>query len=159
METDACKAFVDFVDAPSELRSNTSRGLSSMSQKTGGVLGGLLGGDDDEPKDELGEIAEKESSASKMDQIAFKLFGSYFKGKEDTYAGYRKKINQARMEVGYDMYLSRITLYSIITGLIGAFLGVGIGPNFEIVGVYLEFDVFVNVFPHRAHPSSDSLGW
>ena len=107
-----------------------------MSQKTGGVLGGLLGGGDEEPQDELGEIAEEESTASRMDKIAFKLFGSYFKGKGDTYAGYRKKINQARMEVGYDMYLSRITLYSIITGLVGAFLGVGITVTLSALGLF-----------------------
>jgi len=108
-----------------------------VSQKTGGVLGGLLGGDDEEgPKDELGEIAEEESTAGTMDKIAYSLFGGYFKGKDDTYAGYRKKINQARMEVGYDMYLSRITLYSVVTGLVGAFLGVGITVLLSALGLF-----------------------
>ena len=121
-----------------------------MSQKTGGVLGGLLGGEDEEPQDELGEIAEEESTASRMDKIAFKLFGSYFKGKGDTYAGYRKKINQARMEVGYDMYLSRITLYSIITGLVGAFLGVGITVTLSALGLFDSISLSLRLPPAAA---------
>jgi flagellar protein FlaJ len=121
-----------------------------MSQKTGGVLGGLLGGEDEEPQDELGEIAEEESTASRMDKIAFKLFGSYFKGKGDTYAGYRKKINQARMEVGYDMYLSRITLYSIITGLVGAFLGVGITVTLSALGLFDSISLSLRLPPGAA---------
>jgi flagellar protein FlaJ len=121
-----------------------------MSQKTGGVLGGLLGGGDEEPQDELGEIAEEESTASRMDKIAFKLFGSYFKGKGDTYAGYRKKINQARMEVGYDMYLSRITLYSLITGLVGAFLGVGITVTLSALGLFDSISLSLRLPPAAA---------
>lgn len=59
----------------------------------------------------------------KLDRLAYRLFGGYFKKREDRYAGLRKKINQARMEVGYDMYLARITFYSLVTGIVGALLG------------------------------------
>ena len=92
-----------------------------MSQRTGGVLGGILGGSS-EPEEEAPE-GEDDSFSKKIDRFAYGVFGSYFEGKKDRYAGYRKKINQARMEVGFDMYLSRITLYSLILGLVGALLG------------------------------------
>ncbi len=118
-----------------------------MSQKTGGVLGGILGGDEEESLDD--EIAE-ESTASKVDQIAYNLFGSYFEDKQETYAGYRKKINQARMEVGYDMYLSRITLYSIITGLVGAFIGLGITMVLATLGLFDEISLTLNMPPAAA---------
>jgi len=91
-----------------------------MSQKTGGVLGGILGSEEEEEA----PAEEEDTVSKKIDRFAYGLFGNYFKSKKNSYAGYRKKINQARMEVGYDMYLSRITLYSIITGFVGILLGV-----------------------------------
>ena len=91
-----------------------------MSQKTGGVLGGILGSEEEEEA----KPTEDAGVTKKIDRFAYGLFGSYFKSKKNSYAGYRKKINQARMEVGYDMYLARITLYSVITGLVGALLGI-----------------------------------
>jgi len=119
-----------------------------MSQKTGGVLGGILGGGEDE--EDLDDDIAEESTASKIDKIAYNLFGSYFENKQDTYAGYRKKINQARMEVGYDMYLSRITLYSIITGLVGAFLGLGITMILVTFGLFDEISLTLNMPPAAA---------
>jgi flagellar protein FlaJ len=64
-----------------------------------------------------------ESFKKKVDRLAYRFFGGYFKGKKDQYAQLRKKINQARMGVGYDMYMARITFYSLVTGLVGALFG------------------------------------
>jgi len=95
-----------------------------MSQRTGGVLGGILGGSSEPEPEEEEDVTERdEGTTKKIDRFAYGLFGSYFEGKKSRYAGYRKKINQARMEVGFDMYLSRITLYSLITGVVGIILG------------------------------------
>jgi len=84
-----------------------------------------LGGSEEAPEEEEEVRYERDKNdlKKKLDRLAYSLFGGYFEGKKDQYAGYRKKINQARMETGYDMYLSRIALYSILVGLIGAFLG------------------------------------
>ena len=114
-----------------------------MSQRTGGVLGGILGGsEEEEAPDE-----EKDSFQKKIDRFAYNLFGNYFKSKKNSYAGYRKKINQARMEVGYDMYLSRITLYSVITGVIGILLGVMLTWVLAQVGVTETMTAALNVPP------------
>ena len=114
-----------------------------MSQRTGGVLGGILGGsEEEEAPDE-----EKDSFQKKIDRFAYNLFGNYFKSKKNSYAGYRKKINQARMEVGYDMYLARITLYSVITGVIGILLGVMLTWVLAQVGVTETMTAALNVPP------------
>lgn len=113
-----------------------------MSQRTGGVLGGILGGSEEEEVEE-----EEDSFQKKIDRFAYNLFGNYFKSKKNSYAGYRKKINQARMEVGYDMYLSRITLYSVITGLMGALLGVLLTWVLAQVGVTETMTASLNVPP------------
>ena len=114
-----------------------------MSQRTGGVLGGILGGsEEEEVPDE-----EKDSFQKKIDRFAYNLFGNYFKSKKNSYAGYRKKINQARMEVGYDMYLARITLYSVITGVIGILLGVMLTWVLAQVGVTETMTAALNVPP------------
>jgi flagellar protein FlaJ len=113
-----------------------------MSQRTGGVLGGILGGSEEEVPEE-----EKDSFQKKVDRFAYSLFGNYFKSKKNSYAGYRKKINQARMEVGYDMYLSRITLYSVITGGVGILLGALLTWVLAQVGVTETMTAALNVPP------------
>lgn len=96
-----------------------------MSQRTGGVLGSILGDSPEQiEEEEEKDPTERDAGVTKkIDKFAYNLFGNYFEGKKARYAGYRKKINQARMEVGYDMYLSRITLYSVLTGVVGIVLG------------------------------------
>ena len=113
-----------------------------MSQRTGGVLGGILGDSEEEAPPE-----EQDSLSKKVDRFAYNLFGNYFKSKKNSYAGYRKKINQARMEVGYDMYLARITLYSVITGIVGILLGVLLTWVLAQVGVTETMTAALNVPP------------
>jgi flagellar protein FlaJ len=113
-----------------------------MSQRTGGVLGGILGDSEEEAPPE-----EQDSLSKKVDRFAYNLFGNYFKSKKNSYAGYRKKINQARMEVGYDMYLARITLYSLITGVVGILLGILLTWVLAQVGVTETMTAALNVPP------------
>ncbi len=94
-----------------------------------------------EPSDDL---------VKKLDRLAYNLFGGYFEGQKENYAGYRKKINQARMEVGFDMYLSRITLYSIITGVVGALIGILIATVLAAAGVFEEITLQVTLPPAAA---------
>ncbi|MFP4632719.1 MAG: type II secretion system F family protein [Halobacteriales archaeon] len=110
-----------------------------------------FGGGGAEPVDDVespeGEIEPepRDSVVAKLDRFAYGLFGSYFESKKDSYAGYRKKINQARMEVGYDMYLSRITLYSIITGVIGAVIGVAVAALLASMGFFQDVSIAVTL--------------
>lgn len=96
------------------------------------------------------EPEPREDFMMKVDRLAYGLFGGYFEGKKDNYAGYRKKINQARMEVGFDMYLSRITLFSVVTGVIGALLGVGIAALLASMGMFQEMTISVTLPPGPA---------
>ncbi|MFB6282764.1 MAG: type II secretion system F family protein [Halobacteria archaeon] len=57
-----------------------------------------------------------------LDRIAYSYFGGYFESREDEFADFRKTMNQARMEVGYDMYLARMVLYGVIVGIVGLLL-------------------------------------
>ncbi|MDY6779599.1 MAG: type II secretion system F family protein [Halobacteria archaeon] len=119
-----------------------------MSQETGdeggdsrikSAMGGSLPGSTAE------DVPKSGGMMKRIDRVAYRLFGGYFEKREDNYAGLRKKINQARMETGYDMYLSRITLLSIITGLVGAFIGVVITILLSATGVLQSLSISVTL--------------
>ncbi len=67
---------------------------------------------------------EKSILLDRFDRLAYKLFGEYFTEKEKEYSGYRTAINQARMNVVYNIYLSRTLLAAIILGILGATVGI-----------------------------------
>ncbi|MDY6765456.1 MAG: hypothetical protein SV377_07230 [Halobacteria archaeon] len=52
------------------------------------------------PEVEEVEIDQNLSFKKRVDLLAYRLFGRLFEGRRDAYAGLRKKMNQARMEVG-----------------------------------------------------------
>jgi len=58
-----------------------------------------------------------------LDRLAYGLFGSLFRGKDDAYSDFNRKLNQARIPISYDIYLSRVVFYSITFGAVGAALG------------------------------------
>jgi flagellar protein FlaJ len=58
-----------------------------------------------------------------LDRVFYSIFGSLFRGKEDQYAGFERKLNQARITVSYDIYLSRLMAYSILSSILGLLIG------------------------------------
>ncbi|MDY6776159.1 MAG: type II secretion system F family protein [Halobacteria archaeon] len=91
------------------------------------------------------------SPSKAIDRIAYRIFGTYFKQREDKYASTRKKLQQARMgEVGYDMYLSRVVFYSLVIGLLGAGVGILITYLLFTLGVFSEYTLGVTVPPSVA---------
>ena len=63
---------------------------------------------------------------SSMSNIAFKIFGETLKGKEEKYADFQKALKQAQIPVSYEMYMSSVYLYSMITGIIGTVVGLAV---------------------------------
>lgn len=57
-------------------------------------------------------------------KIPFILFGDFFRDKADKYDSLRRQLRQARIPMGYEMYLSNAAFYSLIAGLFGALFGV-----------------------------------
>ena len=58
-----------------------------------------------------------------MSNVAFKIFGERLRTKGENYVDFQKKLKQAQMPISYEMYMSSVYLYSIITGVIGAVVG------------------------------------
>ncbi|XGI84628.1 type II secretion system F family protein [Halorutilales archaeon Cl-col2-1] len=85
-----------------------------------------------------------------VDRIAYRIFGDYFQRREDSYADLRKKLHQAKMEVGYDMYLSRVAFYSVLLGLLGAGLGIGVTYILASLGIFSQYTLGVTVPPNVA---------
>lgn len=77
------------------------------------------------------------SLKDRIDRIAFSFFGDFYSGKSESYQGLILKMNQSRMSIDYDLYLARITLYSILSGAIGFILGIFITLLLVITGLIL----------------------
>ncbi len=87
---------------------------------------------------ELGKPAdEDETSASSSDKFAkqfhqwlrlfmmvpFVVLGDHIKAHSEQYQDLRTKLQQARMPISYEMYISSSIFYSVLAGIIGAILG------------------------------------
>ena len=55
--------------------------------------------------------------------IPFVLLGDKIKAKKAKYANLQLQLKQARMPISYEMYISNAIFYSVLSGLIGAILG------------------------------------
>lgn len=59
-----------------------------------------------------------------LSNVAFKIFGERLRLKGDKYIEFQKALKQAQMPISYEMYMSSVYLYSLITGIIGAVVGI-----------------------------------
>lgn len=64
-----------------------------------------------------------------MDYISFNIFGPLFYGKKQKYQLFSKKLNQARIPVSYDVYLSRVVFYSFLSAIVGLLFGILIATS------------------------------
>lgn len=78
----------------------------------------------------------------KIDHISYSFLGSIFRKRENTFSELIKAMNQARYSIDYDLYLSRITFYSIIYAIIGFFVGILLSGLLTVTGL-----IFVAVLP------------
>jgi flagellar protein FlaJ len=60
----------------------------------------------------------------KIKMLPFIILGEQAKKREDMFIDLKKQLKQARIAMSYEMYLSNTIFYSVLAGLIGAFLGV-----------------------------------
>jgi len=60
----------------------------------------------------------------KFKMMPYIILGDLMKKQEDSFTDLKKQLKQARMAMSYEMYLSNTIFYSVLAGLIGAFLGV-----------------------------------
>jgi flagellar protein FlaJ len=95
----------------------------------------------DESEDDDGKLIlhgtdNKPAFLDKFDRLAYRLFGEYFTHKKDEYSGYRNVINQARMNVVYNVYLSRVLLASVILGIVGGIIGIFVSVSLSSAGYF-----------------------
>ncbi|MCY4730948.1 type II secretion system F family protein [Natronomonas gomsonensis] len=60
---------------------------------------------------------------------------TYFKARPDEHFGLQRRLNQARLGLSYDVYLTRTVLYSVVVGLLCALLGLGLTVALSQLGV------------------------
>jgi flagellar protein FlaJ len=60
----------------------------------------------------------------KFKMMPYIMLGDQMKKREDAFTDLKKQLKQARIAMSYEMYLSNTIFYSVLAGLIGAFLGV-----------------------------------
>jgi flagellar protein FlaJ len=58
-----------------------------------------------------------------LKRIPFVLIGDRIKDKKDNYRNLQKQMNQARIPLSHEMYISNAIFYSIIAGMAGALIG------------------------------------
>ncbi|WP_406661303.1 type II secretion system F family protein [Methanolobus sp. ZRKC3] len=68
-----------------------------------------------------------------MKRIPFLLLGTHIKARKQNYVNLQKQLNQARLPISHEMYISNAIFYSIIAGIAGALLGLLL--TYVIVGL------------------------
>ncbi|AFV22625.1 Type II secretion system F domain protein [Methanolobus psychrophilus R15] len=58
-----------------------------------------------------------------LKKVPFVLLGTRIKARKQNYVNLQKQLNQARIPVSHEMYISNAIFYSILAGILGAFLG------------------------------------
>ena len=115
-ESNAGLDLADAVESESSIppESKKSRKKKGKKSKNGG-------------KDSVSDIDvyTKKATAllSLFKKIPFVLLGDRMKAKKSKYANLQLKLKQARIPTSYEMYISNAIFYSIVSGLIGAILG------------------------------------
>nr|WP_245250113.1 type II secretion system F family protein [Methanolobus bombayensis] len=58
-----------------------------------------------------------------LKKIPYVLIGDKIKARKDTYENLQKQLNQARIPISHEMYISNAIFYSIVAGIAGALIG------------------------------------
>jgi flagellar protein FlaJ len=99
---------------------------SKKSKKTGGKLKspGKHGRDSGSFSEKIDQYSKKiKLILSLFKKVPFVLLGDRMKGQKAKYANLQLQLKQARIPISYEMYISNAIFYSIVSGLIGAILG------------------------------------
>lgn len=99
---------------------------SKKSKKTGGNIKNLgKHGIDPGSFSEKIELYSKKITVilSLFKKVPFVLLGDRMKGQKIKYAHLQLQLQQARIPISYEMYISNAIFYSLVSGLIGAILG------------------------------------
>ncbi|TGC08735.1 type II secretion system F family protein [Methanolobus halotolerans] len=66
-------------------------------------------------------------------RIPFILLGTRIKARKQNYVNLQKQLNQARIPISHEMYISNAVFYSVLAGILGAFLGLFL--TYVIIGL------------------------
>ncbi|SFM32808.1 flagellar protein FlaJ [Methanolobus profundi] len=58
-----------------------------------------------------------------LKRIPFVLIGDRIKAKKESYENLQKQLNQARIPISHEMYISNAIFYSLVSGIVGALIG------------------------------------
>ncbi|WP_406669906.1 hypothetical protein V7O67_09035 [Methanolobus sp. ZRKC4] len=84
-----------------------------------------------------------------LKRIPFVLIGDKIKAKRANYRNLQKQLNQARIPISHEMYISNAVFYSIVAGIVGA-----------IIGLFLTYTAIVLVgLPDQITNSPSAPAW
>ncbi|MDW7732325.1 MAG: type II secretion system F family protein, partial [Methanolobus sp.] len=66
-------------------------------------------------------------------RVPFILLGTQIKARKQNYVNLQKQLNQARIPISHEMYISNAVFYSVLAGVLGAFLGLFL--TYVIIGL------------------------
>lgn len=77
-------------------------------------------------------FSQQSSIVSRIDSVAYELFGDFFTSHEDWFETIDKQLDQARYPINYDIYLSRIAFITFITLFFTTFLGIPVAASLAV---------------------------
>ncbi len=80
--------------------------------------------------------AKVKKKVGSVEELAYSLFGKYYRGKREKYLELEKALLAARYPVTYDIYLSTAFFYALIAGVVGLILGFLCEKLFEVAGFF-----------------------
>lgn len=135
--------------------------VSSIKENIEGVVGAAT-----EASGKVREFVKMDSdrevsgvyTSSRIDKIAYSIFGRLFRDKESSYKQFSLRLEQAQYPVSYDVYLSRVFLYTVISAVLSVLLGVtaslfaapiiaavdfGVSVPPEIANIIIEYEILL----------------
>lgn len=94
----------------------------------------------EEPNESIDEKLDRQSILSKVDGIAYTLFGNFFYQRRNSFSGLAENMEEAQMTIDNDLYLSRAFLYSLISGVFGLFIGGAVILFLQVLGILPQID-------------------
>jgi flagellar protein FlaJ len=100
------------------------------------------------PEYERKQYLPSSGISSARRKVLVEKFGpvrTYFKSRPDAHFGLQRRLNQARLGLSYDVYLTRTVLYAIVVGLLCALSGVALTIGMASLGLLEGIEAPISV--------------
>ncbi|MBN2110827.1 MAG: type II secretion system F family protein [Methanosarcinaceae archaeon] len=124
---------MDTFEEEEEAETQTADALSEMDMQTTVSADKKAKKKDRKKIDVTPHIKKARVTFNILKRIPFILLGAKIKARKQNYVNLQKQLNQARIPVSHEMYISNAVFYSLLAGVLGAFLGLFL--TYVIIGL------------------------